>query len=63
MNWRNGTRDRLLATKAGDVDVKIPKLRRAASSRRSWNVAAASTGLIRGGDGGVRARGVDPQGR
>jgi transposase-like protein len=27
-NWRNGTRDRLLATKAGDVDLKIPKLRR-----------------------------------
>ena len=27
-NWRNGSRDRLLATKAGDVDLKIPKLRR-----------------------------------
>ena len=27
-NWRNGTRDRLLATKAGDVELKIPKLRR-----------------------------------
>jgi putative transposase len=26
--WRNGTRDRLLATKAGDVELKIPKLRR-----------------------------------
>jgi putative transposase len=26
-NWRNGNRDRLLATKAGDVDLKIPKLR------------------------------------
>jgi putative transposase len=26
-NWRNGTRDRLLATKAGDVGLKIPKLR------------------------------------
>ncbi len=25
---RNGTRDRLLATKAGDVDLKIPKLRK-----------------------------------
>ena len=25
---RNGTRDRLLSTKAGDVDLKIPKLRR-----------------------------------
>jgi transposase-like protein len=27
-NWRNGTRDRLLVTKAGDVGLKIPKLRR-----------------------------------
>jgi putative transposase len=25
--WRNGARDRLLSTKAGDVDLKIPKLR------------------------------------
>ena len=25
--WRNGTRERLLSTKAGDVDLKIPKLR------------------------------------
>src|SRR4029450_5173862 len=27
-NWRNGSRGRLLATKAGDVGLKIPKLRR-----------------------------------
>ncbi len=27
-NWRNGSRDRLLATKAGDVELRIPKLRR-----------------------------------
>jgi transposase-like protein len=27
-NQRNGLRDRLLATKAGDVDLKIPKLRK-----------------------------------
>ena len=26
--WRNGTRERLLTTKAGDVGLKIPKLRR-----------------------------------
>ncbi len=26
-NWRNGHRERLLSTKAGDVDLKIPKLR------------------------------------
>ncbi len=27
-NWRNGTRERLLATKAGDVELHIPKLRK-----------------------------------
>ena len=27
-NWRNGHRERLLSTKAGDVELKIPKLRR-----------------------------------
>jgi putative transposase len=27
-NWRNGSRDRLLTTKAGDVELRIPKLRR-----------------------------------
>lgn len=27
-NQRNGTRDRLLTTKAGDVELKIPKLRK-----------------------------------
>src|SRR4029453_2509725 len=27
-NWRNGNRERLLATKAGDVELKIPKLRK-----------------------------------
>lgn len=26
--WRNGSRDRLLTTKAGDVELRIPKLRR-----------------------------------
>ena len=27
-NWRNGSRERLLTTKAGDVELRIPKLRR-----------------------------------
>ena len=34
---RNGTRDRLLSTKAGDVDLKIPKLRQGSPS---WNADA-----------------------
>jgi putative transposase len=41
---RNGTRARLLSTKAGDVELRIPKLREARSSRRCWNRAAASIG-------------------
>ena len=41
---RNGVRARLLSTKAGDVELQIPKLREGRSSRRSWSRAAASTG-------------------
>lgn len=43
-NQRNGSRGRLLSTKAGDVDLKIPKLRKGSFSPRSWSGAAASTG-------------------
>ena len=41
---RNGHRPRLLATQAGDVELEIPKLGRAASSRRCLSRAGASTG-------------------
>jgi putative transposase len=41
---RNGTRSRLLSTKAGDVELGIPKLREGRSSRRCSNHAAAPTG-------------------
>jgi len=41
---RNGHRQRLLATTAGDLELKIPKLRTGRSSRRCWSGAAASTG-------------------
>jgi len=41
---RNGSRSRLLSTKAGDVELRIPKLREAPSSQRCWNRAAGSTG-------------------
>ena len=41
---RDGRRPRLLATRAGDVELKIPKLARAASSRRSSSRAGASIG-------------------
>jgi putative transposase len=41
---RNGTRSRLLSTKAGDVELRIPSCARARSSRRYWSPDAASTG-------------------
>lgn len=41
---RNGHRTRLLSTKAGDLELKIPKLARAASSRACWSGAVGSTG-------------------
>ena len=40
--WRNGARERLLATKAGDGVLRIPKLRGGASSPPSWSAGAAS---------------------
>jgi len=39
---RNGYRDRLVTTAAGDVELRIPKLRTGRSSRRCWNVVDAS---------------------
>jgi transposase-like protein len=43
-NHRNGFRSRLLSTKAGDVDLKIPSCARARSSQPCWSHAAGSTG-------------------
>ena len=40
---RNGSRPRLLTTQAGDVGCASPSCARAASSRRSWNLAGGST--------------------
>ena len=40
---RNGSRPRLLATQAGDIELRIPKCAKAASSRRSSNLAVGST--------------------
>jgi putative transposase len=39
-NSRNGYRERLWETRAGSIPLKIPKLRRAATSRRSWSRGA-----------------------
>ena len=40
---RNGTRPKLLATKAGDIELRIPKLRKGCSSPAFSNPAAGST--------------------
>ncbi len=40
---RNGSRPRLVATQAGDVALRIPKLRRGRSSRRSSSHGVGST--------------------
>jgi putative transposase len=42
-NERNGSRPRLLATQAGDIELTIPKLRKGSFFRRSWSRDAAST--------------------
>jgi putative transposase len=60
---RNGARPRLLATQAGDVQLRIPKLRK--GSFFSGDPGAAPPdrpGVVRGGDGGLRRRGVHPLG-
>jgi putative transposase len=40
---RNGTREKTVSTTAGDLMVKIPKLRAGSFSPRCWRRAGAST--------------------
>lgn len=40
---RNGHRTKTVSTTAGDVEVKIPKLRSGSFSRRCWSGAGGST--------------------
>ena len=61
---RNGSRPRLLSTKAGDVELAIPKLRDGQLLPVAAGAAPAHRpGPVGGDHGGLRARRVDPQGR
>ena len=40
---RNGSRPRILTTTAGDLELRIPKLRSGSFSRPCWNAAGGST--------------------
>ncbi|MEZ5311478.1 MAG: transposase [Microthrixaceae bacterium] len=62
---RNGVRAKTLSTKAGDLTVGIPKLRKGSffPSSAYSNHAVGSTKRLRGDHGGVRQRCVDPFGR
>ena len=61
---RNGTRPRLVATQAGDVELRIPKLRQGSFFPRHPRTPPPDRpGLVCGGDGGLCQRGVYPRGR
>ncbi len=61
---RNGSRTRLLSTKAGDVELHIPKLREGSLLPLPARAAPAHRpGPLGGRHGGLRPRRVDPQGR
>jgi len=61
---RNGARPRLLSTQAGDVQLRIPKLRKGVVLPVDPRAAAADRpGAVCGGDGGLRAWHLHPRGR
>src|SRR5690606_20103570 len=60
---RNGTRPRTLTTTAGELELRIPKLRQGSFFPSLLERPAGGPGPVRGRDGGVRARRFHPQGR
>ena len=64
LTHRNGYRDRVLSTKAGDLTVGIPKFRKGSFFPRIPRTPASyRSGLVCGGDGGLRQRCFHPLGR
>ena len=63
-NLRNGHRTRILSTTAGDLELRIPKLRTGSFfPSPAGATPPGGPGVVRGGDGGLPARRLDPQGR
>ena len=61
---RNGSRPRMLSTTAGDLELRIPKLRAGSFFPLAAGAPAAGRpGAVRGGDGGLSARGEHAEGR
>jgi putative transposase len=59
---RNGSRSRLLSTKAGDVELRIPKLREGSFLPGAAGAPSAHRpGLVGGGHGGLCARHPPPR--
>jgi len=57
---RNGVRPRLLTSTAGDLQLKIPKLRQGSFFP---SLLERRPSVVRGRDGGVSARGLNPESR
>ena len=60
---RNGHRPRVLASTAGDLELRIPKLRRVVLPLAAGAPAAGGPVAVRSDHGGLPARHLDPQGR
>jgi hypothetical protein len=60
VNKRNGSRPRILATQAGDIDLRIPKLRKGSSPADSRTAPPHRPGVVHDGDGGPCRWGVHP---